>query len=50
MDTERATPDNMDGFEVARMARLLEVYRSGYYDWARRQAAGPAWPSNAGPS
>ncbi|RYZ32016.1 MAG: IS3 family transposase, partial [Propionibacteriaceae bacterium] len=24
------------------MARLLEVSRSGYYDWARRQAAGPS--------
>ena len=24
------------------MARLLDVSRSGYYDWARRQAAGPS--------
>jgi putative transposase len=36
MDTERA------GFEVARMARLLDVSRSGYYAWAERQAAGPS--------
>jgi putative transposase len=35
MDTERAT------HEIARMARLLEVSRSGYYAWAERQAAGP---------
>jgi putative transposase len=36
MATEKAT------FSVSRMARLLEVSRSGYYDWARRQAAGPS--------
>jgi transposase InsO family protein len=35
MDAEKAT------YEIARMARLLDVSRSGYYDWARRQAAGP---------
>jgi putative transposase len=34
MDTERAT------HEIARMARLLDVSRSGYYAWAERQAAG----------
>ncbi len=35
MDMEKAT------FGIARMARLLEVSRSGYYAWAERQAAGP---------
>ena len=42
MEAEKATPDNVDGFEVARLARLLEVSRSGYYDWAQRQAVGPS--------
>ena len=36
MDAEKAT------YEIARMARLLGVSRSGYYDWAQRQAAGPS--------
>jgi transposase InsO family protein len=36
MDAEKATLD------VSRMARLLDVSRSGYYAWAQRQAAGPS--------
>ena len=36
MDTEKAT------YAISRMARLLNVARSGYYDWAQRRAAGPS--------
>lgn len=36
MDTEKAT------YAVSRMARLLNVARSGYYDWTRRRAVGPS--------
>jgi putative transposase len=36
MEAEKAT------FAIARMARLLEVSRSGFYDWVSRQKAGPS--------
>lgn len=36
MDAEKAD------YEISRMARLLDVSRSGYYDWVGRQAAGPS--------
>jgi putative transposase len=32
MDAEKAT------YDITRMARLLEISRSGYYDWETRQA------------
>ena len=35
MDAEKAT------YGLIRMARLLGVSRSGFYDWAARQAPGP---------
>ncbi len=35
MDAQKAT------YDVTRMARLLGVSRSGFYDWAAREAAGP---------
>lgn len=35
MDAEKAN------YDVTRMTRLLGVSRSGYYDWAARQTAGP---------
>lgn len=37
MDTQKAT---YPYHQVARMARLLDVARSGYYAWAKRRAAG----------
>ena len=36
MEAEKAT------YEIARMARLLGVSRSGFYDWQARQAGGPS--------
>jgi len=36
MAAEKAT------YEVARMARLLDVSRSGFYDWQARETAGPS--------
>src|SRR5665647_1105812 len=36
MDTQKAT------CQITRMAVLLGVSRSGYYAWARREAAGPS--------
>ena len=38
--TEKANVKR-SGPSVARMCELLEVSRSGYYDWAARQATGP---------
>lgn len=38
--TEKANVKR-SGPSVARMCELLEVSRSGYYDWAARQTAGP---------
>ena len=38
--TEKASEDR-SRLSVARMCELLEVSRSGYYDWAQRQARGP---------
>ena len=36
MEAEKAT------YEIARMARLLGVSRSGFYDWQARQTVGPS--------
>ena len=41
MATGKATADNVDGYEIARMARPLGVPRSGYYDWALRLSGEP---------
>ena len=38
--TEKANMER-SGPSVARMCVLLEVSRSGYYDWVARQATGP---------
>jgi transposase len=38
----RPPPTTCERSEIARMARLLEVSRSGYYDWAHVKPRGPA--------
>ena len=50
MDAEKATPDNVDGFEIARMAGLLAVSRSGYYAWKPAAGRADARRSSAGSS